>query len=66
MSVGAWRPESASSGLVAFAACRSAVQGANEALRQELIQSGVDVVILRPDGLAPERVFGPPQPPLPQ
>ncbi|KAJ8667015.1 hypothetical protein QAD02_008677 [Eretmocerus hayati] len=51
---------SAGAGLVAFSASRKAVEGAAEALRSELMSSGVDVVLLKPPPINPLALYAPP------
>ncbi|XP_072767565.1 D-beta-hydroxybutyrate dehydrogenase, mitochondrial [Anoplolepis gracilipes] len=48
------------SGLVAFSASRRAVEGAAEALKNELHSSGVDVVLLKPPLVNPVILYAPP------
>ncbi|XP_015593501.1 D-beta-hydroxybutyrate dehydrogenase, mitochondrial [Cephus cinctus] len=50
----------AGTGLVAFSASRRAVEGAAEALRNELLASGVDVVLLKPPPVNPLVLYAPP------
>lgn len=47
-------------GLVAFSASRKAVEGAAEALRVELLASGVDVVLLKPPPVNPLALYSAP------
>lgn len=50
----------AGTGLVAFSASRRAVEGVAEALRNELLASGVDVVLLKPPSVNPLILYAPP------
>ncbi|XP_058797074.1 D-beta-hydroxybutyrate dehydrogenase, mitochondrial-like [Phymastichus coffea] len=50
----------AGAGLVAFSASRKAVEGAAEALRAELLASGVDVVLLKPPPINPLALYSAP------
>ncbi|KAJ3631666.1 hypothetical protein MTP99_012782 [Tenebrio molitor] len=54
-------PESAEAGLVAYTASRYAVEGASNALRQELAPTGIKVVTLRLSGVSPELLHAPPK-----
>ncbi|XP_012278567.1 D-beta-hydroxybutyrate dehydrogenase, mitochondrial [Orussus abietinus] len=47
-------------GLVGYGASRRAVEGAAEALRSELLSSGVDVVLLKPPPVNPVVLYAPP------
>ncbi|XP_060532190.1 D-beta-hydroxybutyrate dehydrogenase, mitochondrial [Cylas formicarius] len=49
-------------GLVAYAASRYAVEGASNALRQELAPFGIKVVTVNPMGILPELLFCQPKP----
>ncbi|XP_048504841.1 D-beta-hydroxybutyrate dehydrogenase, mitochondrial isoform X2 [Athalia rosae] len=51
---------SRASGLVAYSASRRGVEGAAEALRSELLPSGVAVVLLKPPPVNPLVLYGPP------
>ncbi|RZB40930.1 D-beta-hydroxybutyrate dehydrogenase, mitochondrial [Asbolus verrucosus] len=50
-------PDSAEAGLVAYTASRYAVEGANNALRQELSPLGIKVITLHPSGMSPELLY---------
>jgi len=49
------------SGLVAYTASKYAVQGASNALRQELSNSGIKVITLNPNGIASEVMYATPK-----
>ncbi|KAJ8979238.1 hypothetical protein NQ317_012148 [Molorchus minor] len=44
-------------GLVAYAASRYAVEGASNALRQELSPMGIKIITINPQGIPPEKLF---------
>ncbi|XP_044255289.1 D-beta-hydroxybutyrate dehydrogenase, mitochondrial [Tribolium madens] len=50
-------PDSAEAGLVAYTASRYAVEGASNALRQELAPMGIKVITLHLSGVTPEMLF---------
>lgn len=53
--------ENMGSGLVAYVASRSAVEGISKALREEISPLGINIVTIKPEGITPELLFSAPR-----